>query len=117
MVAYTMVPSEGKLTAVEAEPYFRGQLIIAEDVRRHFLLIGTSMAAIQAGIEEACRQSVSYTCLYECARREKRKGVTGGAWSLVRLERDAAIKYWNLVKGKYAKPLIVSRRSSAWQLE
>ena len=100
MVAYTLVPAKRKLISVEAEPYFRGSLIIAEDVRRHFLMIATSVAAIQAGIEEACRQSVSSTCLYESARHEKRKGLTGGAWSLVRLERDAAVLHFNAARGK-----------------
>ena len=97
MVQYTMVKAdqEKTLLAVEPQLFYRGDLIIAEDVRGHFLFISQSMSGIQAGIEAVCHQVVSFTSLHESARREIRGGRTGGSWNVMRMERDVAIAHYN----------------------
>ena len=117
MVQYTMVKADkGKmLMAVEPQPFYRGDLIIAEDVRGHFLFISQSMSGIRAGIEAVCHQVVSLTSLHESARREIRGGRTGGSWNVMRMERDVAIAHYNSVRGRFAHHIIAARRPSAWK--
>ena len=119
MVRYTMlaVPEEKTLKSVGAQPFFRGDLIIAHDVRQQYVLIAQSMPGIQAAIERIANQTVSLTSLHESARRQHRKGWTGGAWNVVRMDRDSAIEHWNSVRAKFAQRIVAVRRQSAWRFE
>ena len=116
---YTLfiVPAEKTMKSVEAERFFRGDLIIAHDVRRQYVLISQSMPGIQAAIERIANQTVSLTSLHESSRRQHRKGWTGGAWNVVRMDRDSAIEHWNSVRAKFAQRVVAVRRQSAWKFE
>lgn len=109
------VPTERKLVAVGSQPYFRGTLIVAQDVRKDYLLISQSMTGIATCIEQVVGQPVSATSLYESARREIRCGLTHGTWSLVRLEPDAAVRLWNSISAQYRKRIVVARRLDDWE--
>jgi hypothetical protein len=119
MVEYTLlaIPPEKALKSVASERFFRGDLIISYDVRRQYVLISQSMPGIQAAIERIANQTVSLTSLHESARRQHRKGWTGGAWNVVRMDRDAAIEHWNSVRAKFAQRVVAVRRQSAWKFE
>ena len=108
------VPAERELVAVGGQPYFRGTLIVAQDVRKDYLLMSQSMTGISACIKQVIGQPVSATSLYESARREIRCGLTHGTWSLLRLEPDAAVRLWNSIADKYRKRIIVARRPEDW---
>lgn len=119
MSRYTMVDIDaGKtLTHVEPQPFFRGDLLFAEDCRREYLLISQSMSGIAAALDECCGQTISETSLYESARRQLRRGRTGGCWNIVRLRRDEAIAHYNGWRSKYAHRVVATRRPSAWKFE
>ena len=70
-----------------------------------------------AAIERIANQTVSLTSLHESARRQHRKGWTGGAWNVVRMDRDAAIQHWNSVHGRFAQRIVAARRPSDWKFE
>ena len=111
-------PSKEKtLKSVQAERFFRGDLIIAYDVRRQYVLISQSMPGIQQAIERIAHQTVSLTSLHESSRRQIRKGWTGGALAVVRMDRDAAIEHWNSVRTKFAQQVVAARRPSAWKFD
>ena len=105
------------LKHVEPQPYFRGDLLMAEDARRHYLIIAASMSAIAHALDQVCNQTVSETSLYESARRQLRRGRTGGCWNIVRLPRDDAIAHYNAQRGNYAQRIVVAWRPSAWKFE
>ena len=119
MVQYTFlrVPPEKTLVHVTPQPFFRGTLILALDVRRQYVLISQTMSGIKAAIEDVCGMPVSETSLYESSRRVHRKGRTHGCWSLVRLERDQAIKEYNAVRALYAERVVAARGLRQWQFE
>ena len=79
MVAYTMlrVPPELTLVKVTPQPFYRGTVILALDVRRHFLILSQTMSGIRECIEEVANQPVSETSLYESCRRQLRRGAGG----------------------------------------
>ena len=111
------VDADKMLMKVQPQPYFRGYLILAEDVRRHYLVLSQSMAGIACAIEEVCGQTVSETSLYESARRQLRRGRTGGCWNIQRLPRDEAIAHYNAERAKYAQRVVAAWRPSAWVFE
>lgn len=111
------VPADKKLKAVEPQPYYRGTLVIAEDRRQEYLIISASVRGIQTAIEELCSQTIGKSSLHESARRQHRKGLTGGAWSLVKLDQDAAIELYNSRRGLFNKRVVAAWRSSAWKFE
>lgn len=119
MVQHTMVKVDAAKTLkhVEDQPYFRGDLLMAEDARRHYLIVATSMSGVARALDEVCNQSVSETSLYESARRQLRRGRTGGCWSVVRLPLDQAIAHYNAQRAKYAERVAVAWRPSAWIFE
>ena len=102
------------LKHVKEQPYYRGHLIVAEDARRQFLIISQSMSGIAAAIDEVCNQTVSETSLYESARRQLRRGRTGGCWSVVRLPRDDGIAHYNQSRTKYERRVVVAWNPLAW---
>ena len=115
MVVHKMVPIDASkmLMHVEQQPFFRGDLLLAEDARRQYLLISQSMSGIAAALDECCNQTVSQTSLYESARQQLR-GRTGGVWNIVRLPQKEAIAHYNEQRGKYSKRIVVAWRESAW---
>ena len=119
MVQYTFlrVPPEKTLVDVTPQPFFRGTLILALDVHRQYLVISQTMSGIKAAIEEVCGMPVSETSLYESSRRVHRKGLTHGCWSLVKLEKDAAIHQYNSIKHVYAERVVAARGPWQWQFE
>ena len=119
MVQHTMVHvGAGKtLKHVEPQPYFRGDLIFCHDARKQYLLVSQSMSGIARALDEVCNQSVSETSLYESARRQLRRGRTGGCWDVLRLPRDAGIAHYNTQRGKYAQRVVAAWRPSAWIFE
>ena len=119
MVGYTLinVPTEKRLIDTKPQPYYRGHLILALDVRRQFLVISQTMSGIQAAIEEKCNQPISETCLYESSRRQLRKGLTHGTWSVIRMERDGAIEHYNSIRHAYAHRIVAARSLTQWQFE
>ena len=119
MVLYTMlaVPADKRLIEVEPQPFFRGDLVIATDVRRDFLLISQSIPGIQAAIGKCCNQSVSLTSLHESSQRAHRKGLTGGAWSVTRSAQIEAIQQWNTMRSKFTHRVVAARRADAWKFE
>ena len=112
-----LIPSDKSLVSVEAQPYFRGTLVIAEDRRREFIIISQSTRGIQAAIEQVANQTVSLSSLQESAKRMHRKGVTAGAWSLIKLERDAAIKHWNARRRLFGKGVVAAWQTKDWHFE
>lgn len=110
------VPAEKELATVVSQPYNRGTLIVAQDVRKDYLLISQSMTGVATCIEQVIGQPVSATSLYESARREIRCGLTHGTWSLLRLDPDAAVRLWNSIGAQYRKRIIVARRPDDWKL-
>ena len=105
------------LKHVEDQPYFRGDLIFAHDTRREYLLVSQSMSGIARALDECCQQTVSETSLYESARRQLRRGRTGGCWNVLRLSRDEAIEHYNNQRAKYAQRVVAAWRLSAWIFE
>ena len=119
MVTYTFLrmPADKTLSDVTPQPFYRGTLILALDLRRQFLLISQTMSGIKAAIEDVCGMPISETSLYESTRRVHRKGLTHGCWSLVKLERDQAIKEYNSIKTMYAERIVAARACSHWRFE
>lgn len=119
MVRYMMleVHPETTLKAVEIQPFFRGDLILCEDARRQYLLISQSMPGIARALDEVCGQTVSETSLYESARRQLRRGRTGGCWSVLRLPCTEAIAHYNEQRAKYKQCVVAAWRPSAWIFE
>jgi hypothetical protein len=119
MVAYTLlqVPAGKRLKAVSAQPYYRGRVIFAQDIRRQYLVISQTMSGIKACIEDLCHQPVSETSLYESSRRQLRKGLTHGTWSILCLPTDDAVAHYNAIKHKYAQCIVAARSRSQWQFE
>ena len=119
MVRYTFmrVPPGKTLTDVKPQAFFRGTVILAMDIRRQYVLISQTMSGIKAAIEDVCGMPISETSLYESTRRVHRKGLTHGCWSLVKLERDQAIKEYNSIKTMYAERIVAARACSHWRFE
>jgi hypothetical protein len=105
------------LKNVSAQPYYRGDLIFAEDARGQYLIVSQSISGIALALDKVCNQTVSVTSLYESARRELRRGRTGGCWNVLRLPRDEAIAHYNAQRGKYARRVVAAWRPSAWEFE
>lgn len=116
MVTYTFLrmPADKTLSDVTPQPFYRGTLILALDLRRQFLVISQTMSGIKAAIEEVCGMPVSETSLYESTRRVHRKGLTHGCWSVVKLEKDEAIQQYNSIKHMYAERVVAARALSQW---
>ena len=119
MVVCSVVPVQPSKTLVDVDPelYYRGQFFIAEDRRLEYLIISQSIRGIQTAISELCNQEIGKSSLHESSRREHRKGITAGAWSVVKLEKDAAIKHWNANRGRYAKAAVGAWCPSHWKFE
>jgi uncharacterized protein YunC (DUF1805 family) len=119
MVHYTFlkVPPEKTLVAIVAQPVYRGCLILALDVRRQYLLVAQTMSGIKACIEDVVGQPISETSLYESARRQLRKGLTHGTWSVCKFECTEGIEKYNSIKHMYAKRIVAARASSQWQFK
>ena len=105
------------LVCVEAQPYFRGTLVIAEDMRRQYIVISQSTRGVQSAIQKVASQTVSLSSLQESALRQQRKGVTGGTWSLIKLDREAAIKHWNSRRRLFGKGVVAAWRLGDWHFE
>ena len=117
MVAYTMlrVPSELTLVEVTPQPFYRGNVILALDVRRHFLILSQTMSGIRECIEEVANQPVSETSLYESCRRQLRRGLTHGSWSITKLPAQEAIQQYNTIRRTYTQRVIAARSASQWK--
>ena len=111
------LPPDKRLVKVEPQPYYRGTLVIAEDIRREYLIISGSARGVQTAIEELCNQTISKSSLHESCRREHRKGITAGTWSIVRLENEGAIAHWNARRAQFAHRVVAAWRCSAWHFE
>ena len=117
MVAYTMlrVPPDHELIEVRPQPFYRGNVILALDVRRHFLILSQTMSGIQAAIEDVAHQPVSETSLYESCRRQLRRGLTHGTWSITKLPAQEAIQQYNTIRRTYTQRVIAARSASQWK--
>ena len=103
------------LSQVETQPYYRGDIIIASDIRRQFQIMSQSVAGIYVGIQEVVSQNISLTGLHDCSKTKLRKGVTGGCWQVHRFEKDSAVDFWNASAGKFKTRFVVARRSTAFK--
>ena len=117
MVTYTMlrVPPEHKLVEVTPQPFYRGTIIFALDVRRQFLILSQTMSGIRDCIEEVAHQPVSETSLYESCRRQLRRGLTHGTWSISKLPAHEAIQQYNTIRRAYTQRVVAARSPSQWK--
>jgi hypothetical protein len=99
------------LKNVSAQPYYRGDLIFAEDARGQYLIVSQSISGIALALDKVCNQTVSVTSLYESARRELCNAGANGAHD----ERTLRILFLSLFTPLARRPIILSvhRRRSA----
>ena len=109
------VPPEHTLAEVRPQPFYRGTIIVALDVRRQFLIVSQTMSGIQAAIEAVANQTVSETSLYESCRRQLRRGLTHGTWSISKLPTQEAIRQYNTLRHAYSQRVVAVRAASQWK--
>ena len=110
-VSIVQIPHDLLVSCIHPEIYTRS-VFVAEDVRREWQFVSSSLAGIARGIEECCHQRVSLTSLAECARNELRKGYTCG-FRVIRLSREAAVDHLNTTKFK--RRMLCAKRVQAWR--
>jgi hypothetical protein len=109
------VPDDSVAVAFLPEVCARSCVFVAEDVRREWQFVSSTLAGLAHAIEECCRQTISLTSLAESARHELRKGYTGG-FRVTRLSREDAVVHFNTTRGQFKQRALCAKGvGGAWR--
>ena len=96
-----VIPSDRQLVTISEQPWFRGDICIAEDVRRDYQILAQSMAGLKYGIAQACKQNVGLSSLHESATGKLRNKITNGTFQVHRLDRASAVEHIQSTRGQF----------------
>ena len=108
------VDPQALLMDVSRQPWSRGTLCIAQDVRGDYQVVSPSCSGLRDAIETACHQRVGLSSLHDSASGRLRGGVTN-AFRVLRLPVEEAIAHLNETRGCFRHRLVAAAHEAAFR--